>query len=996
MMKKPTYRNKKGGTINRLEPLSFTFNGQRYSGFKGDTLASALIANGVIFVGRSFKYHRPRGIVTAGLDEPNGLVQLGEGEESEPNLLSTRIELFEGLTAFSQNSWPSLRFDIGALNMVFHKIIPAGFYYKTFMWPKKGWRSYEYLIRKAAGIGKSPITADPSTYDHKFAHCDVLVIGGGPSGIAAALQVSRSKASIILVDSEPSIGGYLKSECKMIGGQPARTWLKSSEKLLMEKSNIKLLNRTIAAAFYDNNMVVLNQDLKSSSNSRARQRIWKVRAKQVILATGASERPLVFSNNDRPGVMMMSAVLAYVQQFSVRPGRKAVIFTNNNSIYEGIPTLLSSDIEIIAIVDIRKTPPRSLLDKIKKYKIPILSGHVVFDVRGKFRINAVNISRISSDKTCLVGDIITIKCDLLCISGGWTPNVNLYSQSQGKIRYDPELTAFIPKEKRPTVSTIGACNGRYALSDCIREGLKFGYQAAMDQGFTSKQLSVPNCSEDWPIDTEPLWSVPTMKGNPGKSFVDFQNDVTTDDIALACRENFISVEHLKRYTTLGMGTDQGRLSNINGLALLAEIRKLDISEVGTTTFRPPFSPMTLGAIAGSETDDLFIPIRRTPLHQAHETLNAEFARSGNWIRPKFYPVKNETVNESILKEVKGVREHCGIVDVSSLGKIEIRGENAVQFLEKIYINKISNLKIGHCRYGVMLREDGMVLDDGTITRLRENHFLITTTSVNANKVLSHLEYCSQIHWPELSVHILSVTDEWAGIAIAGPNSRNILSSLNENLDFSKNEFPFMTYRESKITNIPIRFFRISFSGELGYEINIPSNYGISFWNKLLEFGTNFNLKPYGLEAMGILRIEKGHAVSAELNGRTTANDLGFYSMMKSSDFIGKRASLRPALITNKRPQLVGLKPIDAKVLIPNGARIVSQSTRSQKNEIDGEITSSCFSPTLGHSIALALINNGRSRIGETVLASAPLMKLTCMLKICNPVFVDPKGVRTRG
>ena len=994
-MNNQRYRIDKGGLIDRSKPLNFEFNGKSYQGFMGDTLASALLANGVHLIGRSFKYHRPRGIVASGIEEPNALIQLETEEYTEPNLQSTRIILYDGLIANSQNCWPSVTFDLMAINTKFHKLIPAGFYYKTFMWPKKLWLFYESIIRKIAGIGVAPQKDDPDTYEHQHAHCDILIVGGGPAGIAAALQAVKTNARIILVDSDPTLGGYLRVEKKKINGKPALDWVANATKVFRDKANIIVLNKTIVSSYYDHNMLILNQHLDSANKTKPRQRLWQVRAKEVILATGSIERPIVFSNNDHPGIMLMSAVLSYASIYAVRAGTRAVIFTNNNSVYASLPDLISSGINVVAIIDVREIIPKKYMEIASNYKIKIFNRHVVYNVKGSFKITSVQISTIGPDKRKLVGNDLTINCDLLCVSGGWTPSVHLFSQSQGKLRYDSELTAFVPHKSVLPQQSIGSCNGKFSLIDCINEGFKAGLQATKQLNFKSDISTISEYSKDSPLAIEALWSVPSRSND--KKFVDFQNDVTSDDIALAHRENYISVEHLKRYTTLGMGTDQGRLSNVNGLAIMAELRNLEIQKVGTTTFRPPFSPITMGAVAGYETNEHFIPIRLSSMHENHKVLKTKFVRAGQWLRPQCYPKPNETIWDTISREALHVRQSVGIVDVSTLGKIDLKGSDAAEFLNRIYVNNFKKLPVGKCRYGVMLREDGMVFDDGTVTRINENHFLITTTTLKAAAVLQHMEFFAQVEWPNLDLHMLSVTEEWSAIAIAGPDSRNILSSIINNIDLSNETCPFMAFREGTILNIPVRIFRISFSGELAYEINIPANYGPDVWELILKVGESANIKPYGTEAMNVLRIEKGHAVGSEINGRTSAEDLGFSSMMSSSaDFIGKRASQRPGLKDSSRSQLVGLKPIDRKAKIPRAGRIVNNESTSSTLGSEGEITSLCFSPTLGHHIALALIASGRSRIGEIVKVVSPLSSESIEAEICNSIFFDPNGERLRG
>lgn len=988
-----------GGRIDRSRPLSFTFNGKSYSGFHGDTLASALLANNVKLIGRSFKYHRPRGIMGAGFEDANALVQLETGDKTEPNLQATRIELYDGLVANSQNCWPSVDFDVNAVNMTFNRLIPSGFYYKTFMWPAKLWMTYEHIIRKAAGMGKSPEESDPDTYAHRYDHCDVLIAGGGPAGLAAALSAGRSGARVILANAEPDLGGSLLTTGGEIDGKPAMQWIEDTVRELQGMADVTLLPRTVATAYYDHNTLILHEQVRDhrppESGHLPRHRLWQVRAREVVLATGSLERPIVFANNDLPGVMLTSAARTYVNRHAVRPGQNAVIFTNNNSAYAAAADLHDNGIGIQAVVDVRAEVHAELRSRMTSRGIGILNGHAVIKAHGKKAVHMVTVSAVDGGGN-LIGDEREILCDLVCMSGGWTPSVHLFSQAKGKLRYDETLTAFLPDISFQRERSAGACNGSFSLTSCLNEGAAAGAAAATDSGFSAgaETYSAGNVPG---LDIQPVWSVPHGHHDHSKRFVDLQNDVTAEDVALAHRENYISVEHLKRYTTLGMGTDQGRTSNVNGLAIMAGLRNEDIPAVGTTTFRPPFSPLTLGAIAGQEKDEHFIPIRRSAMHACHERQGAAFVRAGQWLRPQYYRNDGEGMWQAIYRETRHVRQKVGIVDVSTLGKIDLQGKDAAEFLNRLYINGFKKLPVGKCRYGVMLREDGMVHDDGTVTCIGENHYLITTTTVHAGPVLQHMEYMAQVEWPDLDVHFISVTEEWAAIAVAGSQSRSLLSKVIFDIDLSNDACPFMAFREGHISGVPTRLFRISFSGELAYEINVPADYGADIWDLLMEAGAAFDIMPYGMEAMGILRIEKGHVVGGELNGRTTAADLGFAGMMSSAkDFIGKRASNREGLTRDDRDQLVGLIPVDGKSEIPRGARIIDNPDLPKPVPLQGEVTSNCYSPNLKHPLGLALVKRGRARIGETTFAISPLTDETVKVKITHPVFLDPEGERLRG
>ena len=1000
-MTEQPFRTAAGGRIDRTQPLSFTFDGKRYQGYAGDTLASALLANGLRLVRRSFKYHRPRGIFSAGVEEPSALVQLARGARTEPNLQATRIELFDGLTAESQNRWPCLHFDVGAVNSAFKGLIPSGFYYKTFMWPKRLWMTYERVIRNAAGMGKSPTEPDPDTYAQRYAHCDVLVAGGGPAGLMAALSAGRAGARVILADDGPVLGGALLNGAHEIDGRPAADWVAAAVAELGALANVTLLTRTMAASYYDHNMLVLHQrladHLPAPAAHQPRQRLWQVRAKEVVLATGSLERPLVFADNDRPGVMLASAAQTYAHRHGVMAGRRAVVFTNNGSAYAAARDMAAAGIEIQAIVDARSDVPDADAALARAAGIGVLAGHVVVGAEGRKAVQGAAVMALDPETGEVTGDARDIACDLIAVSGGWTPSVHLFSQSRGKLRFDETLSAFVPGPSFQRERSAGAANGAFTLAACLAEGAAAGADAAAKAGFTAAAPDVPAAGAEPELRPKTLWAVPFQPGHHGKRFVDLQNDVTAEDVALARRENYISVEHLKRYTTLGMGTDQGRTSNVNGLAIMAGLRGEEIAAVGTTTFRPPFSPITLGAVAGIDAHAHLRPTRRSPLHGWHAAAGAPFTQAGYWLRPQYYQRPGEDMWGAIRREARHVREHVGIVDVSTLGKIDLQGKDAAEFLNRVYINGFAKLAVGRCRYGVMLREDGFVFDDGTVTRLDENRYLITTTTVHAGAVMNHLEYLAQVQWPDLDVHMLSVTDDWAGIAVAGPKSRQLLERVCGGVDLSNEATPFMAYREGEIAGAPMRLFRISFSGELAYEVNVPSDYGLDVWQALLDAGADLEAIPYGTEAMNILRIEKGHVTGGELNGRTTADDLGFGRMMsQAKPFIGKVLAGRAALTDPARRQLVGLVPADGRTAIPRGAQIVRNPAAPMPMQSDGEVTSQCWSPNLGHPIGLAIVAGGRARLGETLYAHSPLTDRSVPVKLTDPVFIDAEGERLHG
>jgi sarcosine oxidase subunit alpha len=989
-------RLRDGGLIDRSRERSFSFNGRRLRGYAGDSLASALLANNVHLVGRSFKYHRPRGIVGSGAEEPNAVVQLEHGALTQPNLRATQIPLYDGLSASSQNCWPSVLLDVGAVNNLVSRILPAGFYYKTFMWPPSRWMSYERLIRNAAGMGKAPADPDPDQYAHRHTHCDVLIAGGGPAGLAAALAAGRTGARVIVADENWEFGGSLFTDRADIDNAPALEWVTRTLAALADMPEVVLLPRSTVFGYFDHNFLAIAEHVADTNDSHhVRQRIWKVRAKQVVLATGAIERPLVFADNDRPGIMLASAARSYVNRFAVKPGSRAVVFTNNDSAYATALDLAHAGVDVAAVVDTRAAAAAAVAKQLRATGIQHLPGHAVVRARGGRHVTRVDIAPFAASGTAGKPDK-TIDCDLLCMSGGFSPTVHLFSQSKGKLRYDTELAAFVPDVSAQAERSAGAARGTMTLGGCLAEGLRAGADAAYAAGFgDGTALPVPVTAEETRTPLQPLWTVRSTTRHHRKLFVDFQNDVTTADVALAAREGYSAVEHLKRYTTLGMGTDQGKLSNINGLAILSEILSAQIPAVGTTTFRPPYTAVTLGALAGTEIGAHFAPVRRTPMHAWHEQASARFINAGLWKRPQFYPNPYESDPDAVNREVLAVRAGVGVVDVSTLGRIDIKGRDAAEFLDRVYINSWKNLAIGKARYGLMLREDGMVFDDGTTTRLGTHHFLMTTTTANAIKVMVHLEYLLQVVWPELEVHLTSVTEQWAAAALAGPDSRNVLAYLADR-DVSNATLPYMGYLEARVAGIPARIFRISFSGELAYEINVASDYGPALWQALLDAGKPYRIVPYGTEAMAVLRIEKGHVAGMELDGRTTPDDLGLGKMVNTAkDCIGKRSLARPMLANPGRKQLVGLLTAEDAPLIPRGAQLVADAGHRLPNPIVGHVTSACYSPHLKRPIALALLAAGRSRIGETLYAVSPLSNVTLPVKITHHVFIDPDATRLR-
>ncbi len=996
-MKQP-FRLPDGGVIDRARPLRFEFDGTRYEGFAGDTLASALLASGVHLVGRSFKYHRPRGIFSAGSEEPNALVQLARGARTEPNVRATTLELFEALVASSQNRWPSVRFDVGAINDALSRFIPAGFYYKTFMWPPtpRWWRKYEHVIRHAAGMGRAANEPDPDHYEHQYAHCDVLVIGAGPAGLAAARSAVDSGARVMLCDEDPIPGGSLVGDTVTIDGVGAADWVAGTVHGLALHSGFVLLPRTTAFGYYDDNLVGLvervTDHLAMPSVDTPRQRLWKVRAKAVVLASGAHERHVAYANNDLPGTMLAGAARTYVRRYGVRPGSRAVVFTNNDSAYAAALALHASDVAIAAIVDARPDaqPGGTLARQARDAGLPIVAGSGVVAAHGGSRVSAVEIAPIAG------GTANWLDCDLVCVSGGWNPAVHLFSQARGKLRYDDVLAAFVPESSPLPIVAAGAANGRLDLAAALADGHAAGSAAAETAGFAASALAAP-----WAEALEagvhaPMWSVPA-RSRSAKRFVDLQNDVTVADIALAAREGYRSVEHLKRYTTLGMGTDQGKTGNILGLALLADELGLPIPRVGTTTFRPPYTPVTLGALPGRACAAHVAPTRYSALHDWHAEHGARFVNAGLWRRPHSYPRPGESADAAASREARNVRTNVGVVDVSTLGKIELQGADVAEFLNRVYINRWDTLAVGRCRYGVMLRDDGIVLDDGTTSRLAATHYLMTTTTANAVKVLQHIEYLLQAVWPDLEVFATSATEQWAAAAVSGPRARDVLREIVD-IDVSNDAFPFLAVGECRIRAadgaIPARLFRMSYSGELAYEIHVPANRGRAMWEAVLIAGAAFGMMPYGTEAMSTLRIEKGHVViGPEADGRTTADDLGLGKLVSAAKWcVGKPLLNRPALAAPGRWQLVGLTAQDGAAM-PRGAKIVADPDHPLPNPMLGHVTSWCWSPNLGSWIALALVANGRARHGEMLWALSPLAGAKVRVKVVPPCFVDPGGER---
>ena len=993
-------RVKSSQYIDETTRVSFKFNGTTYYGFKGDTLASALLANNVHLVGRSFKYHRPRGIMTSGSEEPNAIVQINPNtNRTEPNVRATEVEIYEGMEASSQNCWPSVNFDIGGINNFLSPFFPAGFYYKTFMWPASFWEKYEYFIRHSAGLGKSPTLKDPDIYDHRNIHCDVLVVGAGISGILAAKNAAKNNYKTLLLDEKNELGGstiYENNESNKIDNKISSEWLKKEIEELKNIKNLEIKTRTSVAAYHQYNYLLARENLtdhleKKDKTNKIRQRLLKIRAKKVILATGALERPMVFNNNDRPGIMLSSAIKKYSDFYGVACGRKIVFFTNNDSAYESALSLNDKGIKVEAVVDIRKQSETNLEKRVIDAGVKIYWEHTVVDTSGYKRLNNVSIMKLSNDGTSVTGNKISISCDCLGVAGGWTPAVHLYTQSGSKLTFDEDKKIFIPNKNNSDQISVGSCCGDFKLDEILKN-LNEKLKDFLD--ITETDFEKITVNNDQEISKRNIWLLPSDKVlGKTKPFVDYQNDATAKDIKLALREGFRSIEHVKRYTTTGMGTDQGKLGNMHALGIIADTAGVKMGELGTTTFRPPYTPLTFGTIVGRNVGKFFDIFRRTPMNDWHVEQKAEFENVGQWKRAWYYPINGETMNQAVQRESKAARESSGILDASTLGKIDIQGSDASEFLNRVYTNAWSKLGIGKCRYGLMLNEDGMVYDDGVTTRLGENHYLMTTTTGGAANVLGKLEDYLQTEWPELNVYLTSVTDQFATASLCGPNSKKILKKIIPDLDLSDENFPHMSFKEAKIGSIVCRIMRISFTGEQSFEINVQASYGKDLWEKCIEAGKEFNITPYGTETMHLLRAEKGFIiVGQDTDGTMTPIDLqmDWIVSKKKYDFIGKRSLYRSDTMREDRKQLVGLLTDDPKVVLEEGAQIVSELDKKPV-EMLGHVTSSYFSPNLNKSIALAVVRGGKDMMGKKLFI--PMEDKTINVTVSNPVFFDQTNER---
>ncbi|MFT4013944.1 MAG: sarcosine oxidase subunit alpha family protein [Paracoccus sp. (in: a-proteobacteria)] len=968
-----------GGLIDRDRSLDFQFDGRSYTGHDGDTLASALLANNVRLMGRSFKYHRPRGVFTSGSEEPNALVELRSGARQEPNTRATVIELFDGLMARSQNHLGPLSFDLLAVNDLLSPFFAAGFYYKTFMWPKAFWEKlYEPAIRRAAGLGSLSMQADPDAYDAGFLHCDLLVIGAGAAGLAAALTAARAGARVILADEDFRLGGRLLAERDPLD-RPATEWIAALEAEFAALPNLRVMRRTTVWGAFDHGVygaVERVSDHLATPGKRVRQTLWRITAKRAILATGATERHIPFADNDRPGVMLSGAMRAYANRWAVSPARRVAIFTNNDDGHRTARDLLAKGVEIAAVIDARGETPRT------DYRT--ISGQVT-GTRGRLGLTRIEVTANGQSEW--------LDCGALGVSGGWNPNIQIASHHRGRPVWDPGLQAFLAGPGGPAgLVPAGAAAGQGSTAQALASGAEAAVAALSDLGMTAHPPDLPQ-AEDSAMNLSPLWHVP----GKSRAWVDFQNDVTVKDIKLAHQENMRPVEHLKRWTTLGMATDQGKTANVTAIGVMAELTGQGMAETGTTIFRPPYTPVALSVLGGGDTGEHFRPRRLTPTHEWAKAQGAVFVEVGQWMRAQYFPRPGETTwRETVDREVLATRAGVGICDVTTLGKIDVQGADAGEFLDRIYANAMKSLKVGMVRYGLMLREDGFAWDDGTCARLGETQYVVTTTTANAGAVYRHMEFCRQCLWPELDVQLISTTDAWAQISVAGPNARKLLERVVDGFDLSNEAFPFMACAGLTVCGgLRARLFRISFSGELAYEIAVPARYGHALMARLVEAGLDLGATPYGTEALGVMRIEKGHAAGNELNGQTSAQMLGMGRMVSTKkDSIGAVMSRREGLMADAR-RLVGLQPVDAADPVVAGSHLFTEGAAQSTWTDQGWITSACFSPHVGRAIGLGFLENGDKRMGETIVAANPLQGQSVRLRVVPAHFVDPEGGRVR-
>ena len=971
-----------GGLVDRATPVQFRFDGHAYSGLAGDTLASALLANGIRLMGRSFKYHRPRGVLTAGSEEPNALVTVGRGAKADPNMRATVQEIYDGLEARSQNRFPSLGFDLLEVNDLVSPFLGAGFYYKTFMWPRAFWEKlYEPVIRRAAGLGALSGASNPDPYEKAYAFCDLLVIGAGPTGLMAALTAAEAGAEVILADEDALPGGRLNGERLEVGGQGGAAWAAATLARLEAMPNVRVMRRTAVTGVYDQGTYGA---IERVGHHVARREglplecFWRIAAKRAVLAAGALERPVAFRNNDRPGVMLASAVRTYVNRYGVAPGRAVTVFGNSDDAHRTAADLLAAGVHVTALVDAREGATCAL-------DVPFHPGAVVSAAHGRLGLESVTIATASGSHK--------LHTDCLAVSGGWNPSVHLTCHLNGRPSWREDIAAFVPSDTAvPGLIPAGAAAGVFSTAGCLASGAGAAVQALADIGLDAATPELP-AAEDGTYALKPLWAVP----GKGRAWLDFQNDVTVKDVKQAATENFRSVEHMKRYTTQGMATDQGKNSNMAALAVLADATGRGIAQTGTTTYRPPYVPVSIAAMGAGAQGAGFAPQRFTTSHAASRAMGAPMIEAGLWYRPSYFPAPGEeTWRQSCDREVGWVRSAVGVADVSTLGKIDIQGPDAGRLLDFVYTNTFSTLKPGKVRYGVMLREDGHVMDDGTTACLAEGQYVMTTTTAAAGQVMRHLEFVTQVLRPELDVRFTSVTEQWAQFAVAGPKSRALLDGLLD-APLDPGAWPFMACGPVSVMGQAARLFRISFSGEHAYEIAVPARFGESLFRLLVARAEGLGGGAYGMEALNVLRIEKGLLTHAELHGRTTSFDLGLSGMMsKKKDFVGRAAAMRPGLLVEERERLVGLKPVGAVKQLTAGAHLFEAGAEAVRANDQGYVTSVAYSPTLGAFLGLGFLRSGPERHGEHIRLVDHLRGVETLCEVCDPVFFDPTGGRARG